>query len=182
MFVGVDSTRDTIEASIRPSGETWVFETGETGMTELADRLSFIRPELVVLQANGGMELPMAGIFATVGLPFAFVQPRLVKDFARAIGRITRSGQTCAGLLAYFAELVRPNPTPLTDDLVQQLRHLRTRREDVLSMIALERSRVDDAPLIVQKDIQQHIHCLVRSLSSIDDQFSRTIRMNRIWR
>jgi transposase len=181
-FVGVDTNRDLIEASVRPIGQTWRFESGESGMTELADRLSFIRPELVVLEANGNFELPLAGMFATAGLPFAFVQPRMVRDFARAIGRIARSGEGYSGLLAHFAELVRPKAAPLSDEVVQQLRDLRTRREEVVQMIGLERERSATAPQIVQKDIQQHIHCLMRSVSGIDDQFSRLIRMNRIWR
>jgi transposase len=135
-----------------------------------------------VLEANGNFELPLAGIFATAGLPFAFVQPRMVRDFARAIGRIARSGEGYSGLLAHFAELVRPKAAPLSDETLQQLRDLRARREDVLQMISLERGRAQSAPLIVQRDIQQHIHCLLRSLTGIDDQFSRLIRMNRIWR
>jgi transposase len=180
-FVGVDTTRDSIEASVRPIGQTWKFESGESGMAELADRLTFMRPELVVLEANGNFELPLAGIFATAGLPFAFVQPRSVRDFARAIGRLSRSGEGYSGLLAHFAELVRPKASPLSDEIVQQLRDLRTRREDVLQMIALERERAQTAPSIVQRDIQQHIQCLNRSITGIDEQFSRLIRMNRIW-
>src|SRR5262245_22041345 len=107
-FVGVDTNRDMIEASIRPIRQTWTFERCEGGMTELAERLSFIQPELVVLEANGNFELPLAGIFATSGLPFAFVQPRMVRDFARVIGRSSRTTQGYSEILAHFAELVRP--------------------------------------------------------------------------
>jgi len=179
-FVGVDASRNTIEALIRPTGELWTVETGEQGMSEIADKLSDIRPELVVMQANGGFELPMAGILATLGLPFALVQPRIVRDFARAIGKLTRTGQ--AGLLAHFAELVRPEAWSLSSELVEQLRHLRARRQEVLQMVSLEHHRAETAPQIVQKDLQRHIHCLDQSLHSLDEQFSRTIRLSRLWR
>src|SRR5262245_11908071 len=181
-FVGVDADRDTIEASIRPSGELWTVESGETGMSEITTRLSSIRTDLVVMQANGSYELPLAGILATAGLPFALVLPRNVRDFARAIGRLTRTGQRQADLLAHFAELVRPEAWPLSDELVQQLKDLRSRRHEILQMIALERGRVDSAPAVVQKDVQHHVHFLERSLAGIDEQFSRTIRLSRIWR
>ena len=181
-FVGVDADRDTIEASVRPSGELWTVESGEAGMTEIASRLSSIRPDLVVMQANGNYELPLAGILATAGLPFALVLPRNVRDFARAIGRLTRAGQRQADLLAHFAELVRPEAWPLSDELIQQLRDLRMRRQEVIEMMSLERGRLETAPFIVQKDVQHHIQCLQKSLSGLDEQFSRTIRASRIWR
>jgi transposase len=181
-FVGVDANRDTIEASVRPTGELWKVGGGENGMTEITDRLAGIQPELVVLQANGSFELPLAGILATARLPFAFVQPRLVRDFARAVGRVGRTGHGHAGLLAHFAELVRPEASPLSEDLVQQLRDLRVRRQEILDMMGIERTRAETAPPIIQKDVQNHIHCLERSLAGIDDLFSRTIRYSRIWR
>jgi transposase len=180
-FVGVDASRDSIEASVLPTGEFWRVGASEAGMTEIAGRLSCLQPELVVMQANGSAELPLAGILATAGLPFAFVQPRNVREFARAIGRLGRSAQGQAGLLAHFAELVRPDAWTLSEESIQQLKDLRLRRQEIHQMIANERERAVDAPAILMKDLQQHIQYLERAVISLDLQFARTIRVSRIW-
>jgi transposase len=151
-------------------------------MAETADKLRYLRPELVVLEANGTFELPVAGTFATEGLPFALVHPRTVRDFARAIGRMTRTEKSQAGLLAYFAELVRPEIRTLPTEVVQQLRDMRKRRHDIAQMVALERSRLNGAVTVVQKDLQAHLQFLEKSLQVLDDQVNRTIRYSTIWR
>lgn len=181
-YVGLDASKDVIEASVRPTGENWKADAGDDGMTQIAETLSRIHPQLVVLQANGTFELPLAGILVTFGLPVALVQPRNVRDFARAIGRLSRiENQRQAGLLAQFAELVQPEATPMPDEEVEELRHLRARRKEILQMIALEKGRSGSPVAVIEKDIQQHIQNLERSLAYIDAQFSRKVRVSRIW-
>ena len=179
-FVGLDAGRDGIEAWVRPTGEVWKMDAGEAGMTRAAETLSELHPQLVVMQANGNFELPMAGILVTFGLPVALVQPRNVRDFARAIGR-SSSEQRQAGLLAQFAELVQPDATPLPEEQVEELRQLRGRRLEIIQMMSAERSRATTALPALEKEIQAHIQFLERSLASIDGQFSRKVRASRIW-
>ena len=156
-FVGLDAGRDGIEAWVRPTGEVWKMDAGEAGMTRAA------------------------GILVTFGLPVALVQPRNVRDFARAIGRSSRTEQRQAGLLAQFAELVQPDATPLPEEQVEELRQLRGRRLEIIQMMAAERSRATTALPALEKEIQAHIQFLERSLASIDGQFSRKVRASRIW-
>jgi transposase len=156
-------------------------DAGEAGMTRAAETLSELHPQLVVMQANGNFELPMAGILVTFGLPVALVQPRNVRDFARAIGRSSRPEQRQAGLLAQFAELVQPDATPLPEEQVEELRQLRGRRLEIIQMMSAERSRATTALPALEKEIQAHIPFLERSLASIDGQFSRKVRARRIW-
>ena len=180
-FVGLDAGRDIIEASVRPTGEVWRTDAGDDGMTQIAETLSAIHPQLVVMQANGNFELPMAGILVTFGLPVALVQPRNVRDFARAIGKNGRTDQRQAGILAQFAELVQPDANPLPEEQVEELKQLRGRRLEIIQMIAAERSRAASALPALEKEIQVHIQFLERSLASIDGQFSRRVRASRIW-
>ena len=177
-FVGLDAGRDGIEAWIRPTGEVWKVDSGDDGMTQVAETLSRLHPQLVVMQANGNFELPMAGILVTFGLPVALVQPRNVRDFARAIGKPSR---TDAGILAQFAELVQPDASPMPEDQVEELRQLRGRRLEVLQMISAERKRAGSVLPALEKDIQAHIQFLERNLVAIDAQFSRRVRASRIW-
>src|SRR5688500_8425646 len=127
-FLGLHAGRDGIEAWNRPTGEVWRMDAGDDGMPQVAETLSRLHPQLVVMQANGNFELPMAGILVTFGLPVALVQPRNVRDFARAIGRPSRTEQCHAGILAQFAELVQPDASPMPEDQVEELRQLRGRR------------------------------------------------------
>jgi transposase len=181
-FVGLDAGRDAIEASVRPSGEVWRLDTCDDSMTQMAENISRIQPQLVVLQANGNFELPIAGILVTFGLPVALVQPRNVRDFARAIGKSSLEQRLQSGLLAQFAELVQPESTPLPDEQVEELKQLRERRREIRQLIAEERTRLGIAVLAVEKDIQAHIQFLERSLALIDAQFSNKVRVSRIWR
>jgi len=180
-FVGLDAGRDGIEAWIRPTGEVWKMHAGDDGMTQVAETLARLHPQLVVMQANGNFELPMAGILVTFGLPVALVQPRNVRDFARAIGRPSRTEQCPAGILAQFAELVQPDASPMPQDQVEELRQLRGRRLEILQMIAAERNRAGNVLPALEKDIQAHVQFLERNLVSIDAQFSRRVRASRIW-
>jgi transposase len=181
-FVGLDAGRDGIEAWVRPSGEIWKMDSGEQGMTQVAETLSRLHPQLVVMQANGNFELPMAGILVTFGLPVALVQPRNVRDFARAIGKSSRTEQRHqAGLLAQFAELVQPDATPMPEDQIEELRQLRKRRQEIIEMMSAERCRATTALPALEKEIQAHVQYLERSLASIDAAFSRRVRASRIW-
>jgi transposase len=180
-FVGLDAGREVIEASVRPTGEIWTANAGDDGMSEIATAVSDIRPRLVVMQANGNLELPMAGILITLGLPVAMVPPRNVRDFARALGRLSRSEAHQSVLLARFGELVQPETSPLPSELVDDLKHLRARRHEIQQMIALERSRSGQLAPALERDLQAHIQFLEKSVSVVDALFSRKVRESRVW-
>jgi transposase len=160
----------------------WQTEFDDATITATATRLKCLQPKLVVMQATGTYELPVAGMFATVGVPFAIVNPRNVREFARAVGRICRSDFTQAGLLAYFGELVDPEPRPLPADLIAKLMHLRTRREDVSQMLALEKGRLKSATDVLRKDMQRHITFLEQSIATLNHEFGRIVRSSVAWR
>jgi transposase len=180
-FVGLDVTKTGIQIAVRPTGEQWTAKGDDGGITEASTHLKNIAPDLVVMEAQGGPELPLAGTLATLGLRFVMVSPRYIRDFARVIGR-SRSDPDQAGLLAHFAELVRPEVRTPARETVEQLRALRARRDDVMQMLNAERRRItDDTPAPVQKDVKVHIHHLERSILLIDEEFNRTVRSSQLW-
>lgn len=179
-FVGLDVNRSGIQAMVRPTGEQWATSMDDSGISETAERLAAVQPEVVVMEAQGGLELPVAGTLATVGLPLALVSPRSVRDFARAIGRI-RGDRDHAGLLAHFAELVRPEAQPMPEKVVEQLKALKSRREEVLMMLALERSRHLTDFVSVHRDIRNHIFFLEKSVVGLGEEINRMVRSSSIW-
>src|SRR5262245_24721355 len=98
-LVVLDTNRTSMQSLVRPTGEQWATRADDSGIHETVVRLSLMQPEIVVMEAQGGMELPIAGSLATEGLPLALISPRSVRDFARAIGRI-RGERQHADILA----------------------------------------------------------------------------------
>src|SRR5436190_24231476 len=106
VFVGLDIGRSSLQAAARPAGQKWVANSDDAGICELANVLTSVQPEIIVIEAQGGIELPVAGTLATTGLPLAFVSRRNVREFARSVGQ-GRADRSHAELLAHFAEIGR---------------------------------------------------------------------------
>jgi transposase len=181
-FVGLNVTSEAIEVAVRPTGEMWKTHFAEETIAETATKLKSLQPRLVVMEAAGGFELPVAGVFAIYGLPLAIINPRNFRDFARAVGRISRFDYTHAGLLAHFGELVDPEPRPLPEELIETLKHLRTRRHNILQMLILERRSLAEVPLSLRSDVQRHITFLEQSVAALTQDFNRTVRSSAAWR
>jgi transposase len=181
-FAGLNATAQIIDVAVRPTGEKWTTDFADDCIAQTATKLTTIQPKLVVMEGAGTFELPVAGIFATVGLPFAIVNPRSIREFARAAGLTYRGGYTQAGLLAHFGELVHPEPRPLAEDVITKLKEIRARRDEVLQMLQLERSRSASASAILRKDLQRHIDFLEKSSDELAQEFNRTVRLSAAWR
>jgi transposase len=150
-------------------------------MSEIAATVSDLQPRMVVMESSGNLELPMAGILITLGLPVAMVAPRNIREFARAIGRISRVEQHQSALLARFGELVQPAPFVPAGKLVDDLLQLRARRQEILQMIMLERGRAGSMSPALDKDLLAHIQFLEKSLTVVDSLFSRKVRESPVW-
>jgi transposase len=178
-FVGVEASGKSIEVAVRPTGETWTTKAGEEGAIEIADRLVIVQPDLVVLEAYGRFELPVAGALASSRLPFALVSPRNVRDFARVIGKVTREPHD-AELLAHFAEMVRPDPQTMSEQVMQQLEELKARRRELSEMLGSERNRARTGSPTTAKDVQLHIQFLERAIKLNSEHFNRIVRLGRL--
>src|SRR5579885_2818903 len=157
VYIGIDVAKAKLDIAVRPSTEQWVAEHDEEGIAALVARLHALRPTLVVLEATGGRELPVAAALATAGLAVAVVNPRQVRDFARAVGQLAKTDALDAQLLARFADVVHPTPRPLPDAAAQELSALLARRRQLVSMLTAERQRLDTAGPAVRRHIQRHI-------------------------
>src|SRR5713226_1779450 len=115
VFVGLDVAKAALDVAVRPSGERWTVGNDEAGVVALVTRLQPLQPTLVVCEATGGFEHAVIAALAAAGLPVVVANPRQVRDFARATGQLAKTDQLDAGILALFAERVRPTPRPLPD-------------------------------------------------------------------
>jgi len=182
-FVGLNATSAAIEVAIRPTGEIWKTHFADDSIEETVNKLKGLQPKLVVMEAAGACELSVAGLLAIHGLPFAVVNPRNVREFARAVSGISRSDHTTAGLLAHFGELVDPEPRPFPDELIEKLKQLRTQHEQVMQMLLAERENLQTASAPgLKNEIQRHIAFLEQNISSLNQEFNRSVRSSAAWR
>ena len=182
IHVGIDVAKDRLDVAQRPGTEAWGVTNDERGIADLVARLKALRPTLVVLEATGGIELPVVGALAAAGLPVVVVNPRQVREFARATGRLAKTDAIDAQVLARFAEAVRPALRPLPDAATHQLSSLVARRRQVIVMLTAEKNRLRTAAPVVRDHIKEHIVWLERSLSDMDRELGQVIHSSDIWR
>ncbi len=181
-YVGIDVSKDQLDIAVRPTGETWSMPNDASGITEVVQRVAQLHPKLVVLEATGGLQMPVAAALASAGLPLAMVNPRQVRDFARATGKLAKTDQLDAQVLAHFAEAVRPTPYPLPDAQTQELTALLTRRHQVVEMLTAEKNRLRTTRESVRQRVQDHIRWLEQELADLDDDLERALRESPLWR
>jgi transposase len=180
--VGIDVAKDRLDVAQRPGTEVWWVTNDDRGIADLVARLRALRPTLVVLEATGGIELPVVGALAAAGLPVVVVNPRQTREFARATGRLAKTDAIDAQVLARFAEAVRPALRPLPDAATQQLSGLVARRRQVIEMLTAEKNRLRTAAPAVRDHIKEHILWLEGSLSDLDSELGQVIHSSNIWR
>lgn len=119
--VGIDVSKAQLDVAVRPSADAWSLPHDLGGIMALVVRLTALPPALIVLEATGGLEVPLVGALAEAALPVVVVNPRQVRDVAKATGRLAKTDALDARILAHFAEVVRPSPRPLPDATSQTL-------------------------------------------------------------
>ena len=183
LFVGLDVAKDHLDGHARPSGEDFVVTHDEAGLTQLVARLRAIRPTLVVLEATGSYEATVAATLASASLPVAVVNPRQIRDFARATGMLAKTDTLDARVIARFAEAVRPAVRPLPTEDAERLGELVVRRRQLVEMLGAEtnrRQQTRDRGL--RRRIEAHITWLERALRDLETDLHDTIRSSPAWR
>jgi transposase len=158
------------------------FPNDEVAIGNLVKNLRTIKPVLIVLEASGGIERSLVRALVAAGLPVTVANPRQVRDFAKATGKLAKTDVLDAQILARFAEAVRPTLRPLPDETTLELRALVSRRRQITAMLTAEKNRLSRAPRRVQTHIEAHIHWLQSELERYDEELDQAIRQSPIWR
>ena len=181
-YVGIDVAKARLDIAVRPSGQQWVSATDPASLEELVRRLQALQPDLIVLEATGDGKGSVVAALAAAGLPLAVVNPRQVRDFARAVGQLAKTDVLDAQVLAHFAEAIHPTPRPLPDAQAQELTALLARRRQLIQMLTAERHRLDTARPAVQAHIQRHLVWLEAELSDLDRTLGERVQASPVWR
>jgi len=181
-FIGIDVSKDWLDLADAATGETWRLAHNEEEIAALPDQLASKQPALIVLEATGGLEVPLASTLYANRLPVVVVNPRQVRDFAKATGRLAKTDRIDAVVLAHFAAAVKPELRQIKDKAAQVLSALVTRRRQLVGMLTAEKNRRNQAIPRIRKDIDALIASMEEQLRAIDRELSDTIQNSPVWR
>ena len=182
VYVGIDVSAAHLDVGVRPSGEVTRYPNDAQGIASIKDKIVPLKPSGVVLEATGGLEMPLACELELAGLPLSLVNPRQVRNFAGATGKLAKTDAIDALLLAQFAEALKPPVRPLPDERTRDLRALVDRRQQLLEMVTSERNRLPRASSRVRPLIKKHIDWLKRQIDDLEKGIAEFIRSSPIWR
>lgn len=192
MYVGIDVSKDRLDVASLGDGALAPFHVSrdEKGLAELTAKLKPLGVELIVLEATGGYERAVAVALAAAKLPAAVVNPRQVRDFARATGKLAKTDGIDAAILARFAEAVKPQVQKLPDALSIQLDAMLTRRAQLVQMLAAEKNRRGSVLVMrlpvrsknVEKSLEMHIKSLEKLIADLETDIDEVIKNSPVWR
>jgi transposase len=185
LFVGIDVAKHTLEVALSPqkaSQESWTVPNNQEGIHTLVKRLRNWKPTLIVLEATGRLEFPLVATLAAENLPVVVINPRQVRDFAKAMGVLAKTDNIDANVLARFAQTVQPEPRPIPDDATQNMARLLARRRQIVEMITAEKNRLARTVPTIRQHIQRHIDWLHNELDQINNDLKQKIQTSPVWR
>lgn len=180
-YVGIDVAQNHLDVAVRPSGQRWRYLRDEAGIAALVQLLSSEKPALIVLEATGGLEMSVVSALLQAELPVVVVNPRQVRDFAKATGRLAKTDQLDADVLAHFGEAIKPTPRPLPSEQQRQLDALIGRRRQLVEILVAEQNRQRIALPKAQPSLERHITWLEAELGDIEGALQILIRETPAW-
>jgi transposase len=180
-FVGIDVSKDWLDIAWLP-GQTLRVEHSGEAIAGLIERLLEQPPTLIVVEATGGLETSLASALAARGLAVAVVNPRQVRDYAKACGRLAKTDRVDALILAAFASAIRPQVRPLPDEETRALGDLLARRRQLIDMRVQEKLRLERASAVQRDSLREHIGWLDERISRIDTDLTHALRTSQAWR
>lgn len=180
--IGIDVSKATLDVAVLPTNQEMSVANTETGCRELIVMFKSLSPSLIILEATGGLETLVAGMLVAEGFRVVVVNPRQVRDFAKATGKLAKTDRIDAKIIARFGEAIKPEPRPFKDEESQALTALITRRRQIVDMITAEKNRLGSSHESVKNDIKETICWLESRLVDIDNDLSKTLSENIAWK
>ncbi len=175
IWVGIDISKTQLEVAVGQVGETWSAANDAIGIEKTVERLKQLHPRLGVVESTGGLERPLMRAFHQAGIPFALVNPKRVRAFAKSLGLLAKTDKLDARLLARFAEALQPAPTCLPSEPEQLLSALLDRRRQLIDFRTAELNRLAGAHPAVHTSIQQLLEQLGEKIAELDQQIDQLI-------
>jgi transposase len=181
VFIGIDVSKSFLDLAVRPNGTILRFANGQSGIKACVRFTRKWAPAVIVIESTGGAESELVASLASASLPVAVVNPRQVRDFAKAMGKLAKTDRLDAQILAHFAEAIRPEPRRLVTADQQALIDLLTRRRQLIGILVAEKNRLSTARGDVARDVKAHVRWLEQRLKRIDDELREQVASSASW-
>jgi len=182
IYVGIDISKQTIDMLVYPTGESCDFTNDNIGIEKAIVWLQKITPTLIVMEATGGLELPLYIALEMAKYRIAVVNPRQVRDFAKATGRLAKTDKLDAGILAFYAATLKPEPRPFPEQALRELKARVVRRQQIVDMISTEKNRLSSSQdEITKAEIKAHIDWLKSQLEAVNKDITKRLDANPVW-
>jgi len=179
VYIGIDIAQDNLDMAAYPTGQIRKYNNNSSGIPKTVVKLKRLSPKLIVMEATGGLEKPLAQALDQAGLAVAIVNPRKIRDFGRSMGILAKTDKLDAKVMVYFAVKIEPTPHPPQDQASQKLENLLTRRRRLSDMRTAEKNRIhQNTDKAIQIHIQDHINWLESELKGLDKELSDKIQQN----
>jgi transposase len=179
---GIDVSKATLDVALLPSGEVLQFANDAPGIEELGKKLKSAAVDLVVMEATGGYETAVATALVGAGLRVAVVNPRQIRDFAKATGRLAKNDRIDAQVIAAFGQAIEPEIVRLPDEDAREMEGLLVRRRQLVAMRVQEVNRLGLMQGAMRKSIKAHIDWLEREIDKLDIDLTAKLRSSPAWR
>lgn len=182
-FLGIDVSKNTLDAHLRPDGTAQRFENTPEGIATLVQWATPLAPTLIVLEATGGYENALTAALSLAGLPLSLVNPKRARDFAKALGWLAKTDTIDACVLAEFADKVRPPVRALPDADAQKFQALLARRGQLIGMRTMESNRLGGVTdRAIRRSIETIIRALNKEIDRADGELDKAIQSCPVWK
>ncbi|WP_457571558.1 IS110 family RNA-guided transposase [Desulfovulcanus sp.] len=182
MFVGIDVSKNKLDIAFGKNTSPFTIPYNEKGIDSLIQKLLKCQIQLIVLESTGGLENKIFRQLQKRNFPVVVVNPRQIRDFAKATGQLAKTDSLDARIIAHFAEAIQPEVRPVLDEKAQQFKALIRRRKQIVKLISAEKNRLQQAPEILIDDIKEHIHFLQKQLEKINSDIDKHLSSNDDWK
>ena len=181
VYVGVDVAKSALDVAVTDSGETWQFVNDDEGISQAVHYIASVKPAGIILEAAGNLEIPLAAALQASRLPVAVINPRQVRDFARATGVLAKTDRIDARILALFGMQIKPEVRLLPNQKAREMSSLLARRRQLIEMLTAENNRLLQADISIRPGIEIHIKWLKEAISAINDDLDQQIQSSSSW-
>ena len=182
IYAGIDVSKATLDVAISNQTEIKSYPNHESGIKQIVRYLKKQELTLTVMEATGGLEKLLAASLVEASIPVVVVNPRQVRDYAKAKGKLAKTDSIDAGILAEFGIDIHPEVRPLSDKQTDEIKAILVRRQQLMDMITMENNRLWPADIKVLPSIQDHLNWLKQELKNIDNDLNDKIQKSPIWR
>lgn len=181
-YVGIDVSKEQLDVFSLFDNTASQYANTQAGISELVNQVKAISRVAIIVEATGGFEMTLVQSLAAACVAVIVVNPRQVRDFAKATGRLAKTDKLDAQVIARFGEAVKPEPRPLKDSQTLELSALISRRQQLMGMLIAEQNRLPMAAKPLQTQLKTHIDWLKKSLKDLDRDRDQLIKRSPLWR